>query len=103
MMEQTTDMQQSLWALVDFCGARNQHGVALPVQGTTEVDGKGDPYGFDTSETESKRHSFPVVFTIQMTAQRTKDLLLELKVQPHAPGCSHSHIADVLMHSLVPK
>ena len=60
--------------------------VTLPVQGTTEVDGKGDPYGFDTPGMEPKRQSFPVVFTIQMTAQRARDLLLELKVQPDAPS-----------------
>ena len=59
--------------------------AALPVQGTTEVDGKGDPYGFDTPGMEPARQSFPVIFTLQMTAHRTRDLLLELKVQPDAP------------------
>ena len=59
--------------------------AALPAQGTTAVDGKGDPYGFDTPVMEPKGQSFPVVFTVQMTAQRTRDLLLELKVQPDSP------------------
>ena len=50
------------------------------VQGSPEVDAAGDPYGFPASTTELQVPATSVLFSTQMTQNRSQEQLQELMV-----------------------